>query len=53
MGGRVESIWDWFSAQPSNISDGVNGKIACDPYHLKSATLAWQGVFAKYTANVR
>jgi beta-glucosidase len=31
--GRVESIWDRFSAQPGNISDGSSGKIACDHYH--------------------
>lgn len=31
--GRVESIWDRFSAQPGHISDGSTGKIACDHYH--------------------
>lgn len=31
--GRVESIWDRFSAQAGHIGDGSNGKIACDHYH--------------------
>jgi beta-glucosidase len=31
--GRVESIWDRFSDQPGNISDGSSGKVACDHYH--------------------
>ena len=31
--GRVESIWDRFSEQPGNISDGSSGKRACDHYH--------------------
>ncbi|HEU4852883.1 MAG TPA: GH1 family beta-glucosidase [Telluria sp.] len=32
-GGRVESIWDRFSAQPGNIRDGSTGAVACDHYH--------------------
>ena len=32
-GGRVESIWDRFSAQPGAIRDGSNGSVACDHYH--------------------
>jgi beta-glucosidase len=32
-GGRVESIWDRFSAQDGAIRDGSNGAIACDHYH--------------------
>ena len=32
-GGRVESIWDRFSAQPGTIRDGASGAVACDHYH--------------------
>src|SRR6185369_11914836 len=32
-GGRVESIWDRFSARTGTIRDGSNGAIACDHYH--------------------
>ena len=32
-GGRVESIWDRFSAQPGTIRDGSSGAVACDHYH--------------------
>lgn len=32
-GGRVESIWDRFCAQPGNIRDGSSGAVACDHYH--------------------
>lgn len=31
--GKVESIWDRFSANRENIGDGADGKIACDHYH--------------------
>ncbi len=31
-GGRVESIWDKFAAQPGNIRDGSSGAQACDHY---------------------
>jgi len=31
--GKVESIWDRFSAQAGNIRDGSDGLIACDHYH--------------------
>lgn len=32
-GGRVESIWDRFSARPGAIRDGSDGSVACDHYH--------------------
>jgi len=32
-GGRVESIWDRFCAQPGAIRDGSSGALACDHYH--------------------
>lgn len=32
-GGRVDSIWDRFSATPGKIRDGSSGAVACDHYH--------------------
>ncbi|HMB71156.1 MAG TPA: family 1 glycosylhydrolase, partial [bacterium] len=32
-GGRGESIWDRFAAQPGNIEDGSDPAVACDHYH--------------------
>lgn len=32
-GGRAESIWDRFCAQPGVIRDGSSGAVACDHYH--------------------
>jgi beta-glucosidase len=32
-GGRGESIWDRFSAEPGNVRNGDNGAVACDTYH--------------------
>jgi beta-glucosidase len=32
-GGRAESIWDRFCAQPGAIRDGSSGAVACDHYH--------------------
>ncbi len=32
-GGRGESIWDRYAAEPGHISDGSNASIACDHYH--------------------
>jgi beta-glucosidase len=32
-GGRVDSIWDTFSAKPGRIRDGSSGAVACDHYH--------------------
>jgi beta-glucosidase len=32
-GGRVESIWDRFSARDGSIRDGSDGSVACDHYH--------------------
>ena len=32
-GGRGESIWDRFAAEPGRIADGTNPDIACDHFH--------------------
>ncbi len=32
-GGRGESIWDRFSAEPGRIADGTNSDRACDHFH--------------------
>lgn len=32
-GGRGESIWDHFCAEPGRIRDGTSGAVACDHYH--------------------
>lgn len=33
QGGRGESVWDRFCAQPGSIADGSSGEQACDHYH--------------------
>jgi beta-glucosidase len=38
--GRGESIWDRFSHTPGKISDGTNGDIGCDHYHLYEQDIA-------------
>jgi beta-glucosidase len=38
-GGRAESIWDRFCAQPGAIRDGSSGALACDHYHRWPADL--------------
>ncbi|MDH3215503.1 MAG: GH1 family beta-glucosidase [Candidatus Krumholzibacteria bacterium] len=32
-GGRGESIWDRFAANPGRIEDGSDARVACDHYH--------------------
>lgn len=32
-GGRGESIWDRFCAEPGRIKDGSDGSVACDHFH--------------------
>jgi len=32
-GGKGESIWDRFASDKKNISDGSDGRVACDHYH--------------------
>jgi beta-glucosidase len=32
-GGRGQSVWDTFCAQPGRIVDGSTGAVACDHYH--------------------
>ena len=38
--GRGESIWDRFCTKPGAISDGSNGDVACDHYHLYGEDIA-------------
>ena len=38
--GKGESIWDRFSHTPGRISDGTNGDIGCDHYHLYEQDIA-------------
>ena len=32
--GKGLSIWDTFTANVSAVTQGANGKVACDSYHL-------------------
>ena len=38
--GKGESIWDRFAHTPGRISDGTNGDIGCDHYHLYKEDIA-------------
>ncbi|WP_022886684.1 GH1 family beta-glucosidase [Glaciibacter superstes] len=39
-GGRGESVWDWFTAQPGRIVDGSNASVAADHYHRYAEDIA-------------
>jgi beta-glucosidase len=45
--GRGESIWDRFAATPGKVSDGTDGKVACDHYRRWKddvALMRWMGL---------